>query len=160
MKQLSRREFLTWLAWSSVGIPTSLMGLGSYRFFVPNLTFGTTVVNIGKPEDYAPGGEILLPDYRLFVAYGEKGVRAMSAVCTHLGCTVGKVEWGYQCPCHGSRFDSSGRVLRGPAPKPLPWFKIRQGPDGQLVVDTRRQVLRGTFFKHQITRSQGGHNGR
>jgi Rieske Fe-S protein len=60
---------------------------------------------------------------------------------------VGKVEWGYQCPCHGSKFDSSGRVLRGPAPKPLPWFKMFQGPDGQLVADTKRPVRRGKFFK-------------
>ena len=72
---------------------------------------------------------------------------AMSAVCTHLGCTVGKLEWGYQCPCHGSRFDTGGRVLRGPAPKPLPWFKIFQGSDGRMVVDKRRGVPKGTFFK-------------
>jgi len=71
---------------------------------------------------------------------------AMSAVCTHLGCTVGKLEWGYQCPCHGSRFDTGGRVLRGPAQKPLPWFKIFQGPDGYVVVDTWRPIARGTFF--------------
>lgn len=148
MKELSRQEFLTWLAWSSAGIPAALMGLGSYRFFVPNLTFGPpTVFKIGKPEDFPPGSQTFLRENRLFIVSGEEGIMAMSATCTHLGCAIAKVEWGYQCPCHGSKYDSSGRVLAGPAPTPLPWFKIFQGPDGQLVADTSRLVPRGTFFK-------------
>ena len=41
--------------------------------------------------------------------------------CTHLGCTF---PWNpndnqFQCPCHGSRYDPDGRVVRGPAPLPL-----------------------------------------
>ena len=148
MKKLSRQEFLTLLAWSSVGIPASLMGLGSFGFLVPNVTYGlSTVVKIGKPGDFVPGSNIFMPEQRLFIASEAKGMRAMSAVCTHLGCTVGKVEWGYQCPCHGSRFDASGRVLRGPAPKSLPWYKIFQGPDAFLMVDTRVEVPQETFLK-------------
>jgi len=88
-----------------------------------------------------------MPEQRLFVSSGAKGIRAMSAICTHLGCTVGRVEWGYQCPCHGSKFDAAGRVLRGPAPKPLPWYKIFQGPDAYLIVDTRVEVPTETFFE-------------
>ncbi|HSE55143.1 MAG TPA: Rieske (2Fe-2S) protein [Nocardioidaceae bacterium] len=44
-----------------------------------------------------------------------------SAKCTHMGCTVG-VDTGLtlECPCHGSRYDAaSGKVERGPAPRPL-----------------------------------------
>lgn len=148
MKKISRQEFLTWLAWGSLGAQGALMGLGSCRFLVPNLTFGQAAsFKIGKPEDFPPGSQTFLRENRLFIVSTEKGILAMSAICTHLGCTVGRVEWGYQCPCHGSKFDSNGRVLAGPAPQPLPWFKIFQGPDRYLVVDSWRPVPRGTFFR-------------
>ena len=42
--------------------------------------------------------------------------------CTHLGCvpTVGGGEYGgWFCPCHGSVYDTSGRIRKGPAPKNL-----------------------------------------
>lgn len=44
------------------------------------------------------------------------------AVCTHLGCvpTIGKGEFGGSlCPCHGSQYDTSQRIRKGPAPKNL-----------------------------------------
>jgi ubiquinol-cytochrome c reductase iron-sulfur subunit len=43
-------------------------------------------------------------------------------VCTHLGCvpTFGEGKYhGWQCPCHGSVYDTSGRIRAGPAPKNL-----------------------------------------
>lgn len=148
MRTISRQEFLAWLAWTSTGLPVALMGVGSFRFLVPNLTFGPpTMFRIGSPDDFPVGSQIFLPESRLFIAATGQGIGAMSAVCTHLGCTVSRVEWGFQCPCHGSKFNSSGSVLAGPAPKPLPWFKILQDPKGQLVVDTWRPIRRQTFFK-------------
>ncbi len=49
-------------------------------------------------------------------------------VCTHLGCVplgIGEGEnkgeyGGYFCPCHGSHYDTAGRIRRGPAPRNLP----------------------------------------
>jgi len=40
-------------------------------------------------------------------------------VCTHMGCVPNKEGEGWTCHCHGSLYDDSGRVLRGPAPKNL-----------------------------------------
>lgn len=41
-------------------------------------------------------------------------------ICTHLGCVPNRNNLGgWTCPCHGSMYDSSGRVIRGPAPKNL-----------------------------------------
>lgn len=47
----------------------------------------------------------------------------MMGVCTHLGCVplgdAGEFG-GWFCPCHGSHYDTSGRIRRGPAPRNLP----------------------------------------
>ena len=40
-------------------------------------------------------------------------------ICTHLGCIPLKTDKGYLCPCHGSQYDTSGRIVAGPAPLDL-----------------------------------------
>jgi len=51
---------------------------------------------------------------------------AFSARCTHMGCTVAPSDAKLQCPCHGSQFDAlTGKVLRGPAQKPLNRFPVK-----------------------------------
>ncbi len=68
---------------------------------------------------------------------GARGVRAMSATCTHLGC---QVHWDsaagrFRCPCHGGVYDASGRVLDGPPPRPLDVVEARLDPaDGSVLV--------------------------
>ena len=46
---------------------------------------------------------------------------AINAVCTHLGCVVpwNPTENKFMCPCHGSQYNTEGKVIRGPAPKSL-----------------------------------------
>jgi cytochrome b6-f complex iron-sulfur subunit len=45
----------------------------------------------------------------------------INAICTHLGCVVpwNVAENKFKCPCHGSQYDATGKVVRGPAPRSL-----------------------------------------
>jgi glycine/D-amino acid oxidase-like deaminating enzyme/nitrite reductase/ring-hydroxylating ferredoxin subunit len=75
-------------------------------------------------SDLAPGeGGIVELDGRSVAAYRDEDGRlvAVSATCTHLGCTVrwNGAERSWDCPCHGSRFATDGTVLTGPAVAPL-----------------------------------------
>jgi Rieske Fe-S protein len=56
----------------------------------------------------------------------ENTLTAISAVCTHAGCTVGLdgTTNTWLCPCHGSRFDLQGSVIGGPAARPLAQYKV------------------------------------
>jgi len=112
---------------------------------------------VGKPAAY-PAGQAFLPKERLFVIRQKNEFNSTSAVCTHLGCTVKEVrlarpetitlpngeqivqEWEYHCPCHGSKFRGDGTAYAGPAPADLPAFDMKIAPDGDILVDTGRQV--------------------
>jgi len=74
----------------------------------------------------------------VFVVWdGSQTVRALSATCTHLGC---QVQWDgeagrFNCPCHGGTYDSTGRVLSGPPPRPLDAVDARIDPaNGSVLV--------------------------
>ena len=102
---------------------------------------------VGRPEEFPPGSARSFPEKKVQIVSTEEGLGAISLVCTHLGCLVAESEEGFRCPCHGSRFDHQGKVLAGPAPRPLPWFALSEVADGTLVVDATREVETGTMYK-------------
>ena len=71
----------------------------------------------------------------MLVRTGEREVKAISTVCTHLGCTVfwQKDRQEFFCPCHNGRFDKNGVVLEGPPPAPLDLYKVEIEGDNVFV---------------------------
>ncbi|MET9961228.1 Rieske (2Fe-2S) protein [Streptomyces sp. NPDC006326] len=81
------------------------------------------------------GGGTVLKEEKLVVTQPTAGsFRCFSAVCTHQGCILSKVENGtIDCPCHGSKFEmTDGAVAHGPATRPLAEKKITVAADGNI----------------------------
>ncbi len=59
----------------------------------------------------------------------------LNAVCTHLGCVVpwNASEDKFVCPCHGSQYNSEGKVVRGPAPLSLALVNTNVTEDGKVA---------------------------
>jgi menaquinol-cytochrome c reductase iron-sulfur subunit len=155
-----RREFLM-----KAGIGAGVAGIctqaaASLRSLIPNVSYDApTTVKLGPPGEF-PDGLKFLPDQRLFVFREGNVFHAVSAVCTHLGCTVRaealsqpetrsvegtpmRLTHRFLCPCHGSSYGGDGANVSGPAPRPLAWFHLTvAADDGQLVVDLAREVGR------------------
>ncbi len=139
---VSRRGFvrltLGWVA-GSFAAAASLLGAG--RFLVPNVLFEPSLAfKAGKPDDYADASVTFLEDERVFLVRHGNTFRCLSAICTHLGCTVNRTAQGYHCPCHGSVFDEQGAVKGGPAPRSLEWFLVTLSKDNRLLVDKSQRV--------------------
>ena len=145
--QMTRRDFLGMAAlWSfAASMVTALAGI--IRLPKPSVfPEASRLVRLGAPEDYPLGTAKVLQEHNIIVAHDEKGLYAVSLVCTHLGCIVNPSSDGFLCPCHGSRFDRTGRVVAGPAPRALEWVEIARAQDGSLVAYADRPVSIGTHF--------------
>ncbi|MFJ5233867.1 Rieske (2Fe-2S) protein [Kitasatospora sp. NPDC088391] len=84
-------------------------------------------VDLGPAADVPVGGGKVYREQAVVVTQPTAGeYKAFGAKCTHAGCLVNGVEkQQIQCLCHGSRFGiTDGAVQDGPAPKPLPAYKV------------------------------------
>lgn len=149
--KITRRSFIPWLtvAWASfsAAVLTALTSLG--RFMFPNVLFEPpTTFKAGLPGEYSIGIDERWKDrFRVWIVRTPEGFFALSAECTHLGCTPNlfPAEGKFKCPCHGSGFYAVGGSNRiginfeGPAPRPLERFYITLADDGQILVDKSRK---------------------
>ena len=136
----SRREFIKrFSVWAAV-FAGVLASISLLRQFVPRLTRHQKRFKIGRKNNFPVNTFTYLTERKLFIYRDHEGVRAVSAVCTHLGCIIEKSEEGFQCPCHGSCYNEDGEVLSGAATKDLPWYSLDKDVDGQIVVDQSRLV--------------------
>ena len=143
----SRRDFLGLAAFGTAILASLTAFAGGIRFIKSDVYFEESKrFKIGKIENFPIGSVKKLEDKKVFIFSDEAGLFAISAVCTHLGCIVYPSEFGFQCPCHGSQFNKEGKVIGGPAPRPLEWFEISHEVDGTLVIDAGKAVPKGTKY--------------
>src|ERR1700752_5272968 len=131
-KPKSRRKVLRYLMSGSVGAVWMSFVYPLIRYLIPpagaNITgnegLGASVTDL-KPNSAKtfrfgnhPALLIRLPDGKY---------QSMSAICTHLGCTVQYQPESQQiwCPCHNGRYDLQGRNVQGPPPRPLVTFDVK-----------------------------------
>ncbi len=146
--RVKRRSFLSLAALGSFFAAMATAMAGVLRLPKPAVLPGPVHrFKMGFPEQFAVGSETRFEKENIFVFRDLRGIYAVSATCTHLGCTVGRSAEGFACPCHGSRFGPSGEVLGGPAPRALPWLELGRAADGQLVVFADNEVPEGTRFR-------------
>jgi nitrite reductase/ring-hydroxylating ferredoxin subunit len=137
MKKPSRRDFLKLTTNSLLGL-SGLLGLGGLARFLsydmdPPLP---SEYDLGPAGDYPPGSQTLLMHIPAVLIHNNSGYLAISLVCTHLGCTVEQKDGGYECPCHGSRYDSQGDVMRGPSNIPLKRLRAEINEAGNIILHT------------------------
>lgn len=135
---MSRRQLLNFLTGSVVAVTAGAAIYPASKFLVPPSEVDADGSIMAKDinGNIIPASQILTeqPGTRALIA-GLAGEPTYLTVqenstlhpwgiidnCTHLGCTF---PWNpndnqFQCPCHGSRYDANGKVVRGPAPLPL-----------------------------------------
>jgi cytochrome b6-f complex iron-sulfur subunit len=116
------------------------------RYFIPPL-----VVDLGGDEVVAAKQVELKPNSGKIFRFGSRpgllimnndgSYRALSATCTHLGCTVQyrsdlREIW---CACHNGTYDLNGRNISGPPPRPLDVFDVHLRGD-EIVVSRKKEA--------------------
>jgi cytochrome b6-f complex iron-sulfur subunit len=158
---VTRRQFFNRALLATWGGYLGLMGLSVLAFMWPKLSGGFgSKVDAGPVEDiraqiFLPDGSVqplFIPDARAYIMPFDEpagpqfegkdviagGLTALWQKCVHLGC---RVPWcassqGFECPCHGSKYNFVGEYQAGPAPRNLDRFVVEVTADGRFIINT------------------------
>jgi cytochrome b6-f complex iron-sulfur subunit len=130
--QVSRRRFLDWFLSTSTGLFFLSVFYPVTRYLVPPKVAESTARSVilpAKAQDLKPNaGQIFKfgnqPGIAVRTPEGE--LRAFSAICTHLACTVQyRPDLSHiWCACHNGHFDLHGKNIGGPPPRPLEEYTV------------------------------------
>lgn len=140
MDGLNRRRLLQYILGTGIGASVISFLYPIVGFILPPRTRASATESheAGDANALKPNSGVIFrfgnqPALLIRTAEGE--LRAFTAVCPHLGCTVtyepdSKVIW---CPCHNGMFDLHGRNIAGPPPRPLDEYQVNVR-DGKIIV--------------------------
>jgi Rieske Fe-S protein len=140
----TRRGLLDWFLGTSAGALVAAVVYPLSRYLVPppvrESTAGTVTLSINPASVKPNSGQIFKfgnqPGLLIRTPGGE--LRAFSAVCTHLGCTVQYRPDLVQiwCACHNGHYDLNGQNVAGPPPRPLKAYTVNVRGDEIVVSKT------------------------
>ncbi|MDH5590149.1 MAG: Rieske (2Fe-2S) protein [Gemmatimonadota bacterium] len=141
---LSRKGFVDWLLGTSLGAFVVAVVYPVVRYVIPPEVPESAVSSVALPfgaDDLPPNaGRIFKFGSRPGIIVKTPGgeLKAFSARCTHLDCTVQfRDDLGHiWCACHNGHFDLNGRNIAGPPPRPLQAFDVNVR-GGQIVVSVK-----------------------
>jgi len=138
---VTRRRFLNWFLGTTAGAFLASVLYPFVRYLIPPKTQEAptrTVTLPNKPGDVRPNsGQIFRFGSKpgILVRTSSGDLRAFSAICTHLACTVEyRADLSHiWCACHNGHYDLNGKNIAGPPPRPLEQFAANVRGD-QIVV--------------------------
>ena len=134
---IDRREFLHLTAGALVAC--AVAGCESLQTVPVQSRGGVVRLVLRNHPQLAESGFLRIqpPDLRhhlIVLAQADGEYLVVSPICTHQGCTVDIARDRLACPCHGSQYDRTGRVIQGPAEKDLTRYPAEVTPNGELVI--------------------------
>jgi len=133
--RLTRRRFFSWLLGFSMISTLAGVLMPVIGYLWPPVVAarggegGRTLVGTVGDFPFSSGEVVPVNDEPAIIVNSEVGgIKAYSAICTHLGCVVYWHEQRQvvQCPCHDGRFNPlNGAVISGPPPRPLPSYELK-----------------------------------
>ena len=136
---MSRRDFVDWVIRGGMFATLAGMLLPALAYLWPVTGHGPSaeMEEVGGADEIPLWGakKVIVGGSALLVVRTPNGFKALSAICTHLGCLV---DWNNQkreivCPCHAGVFDLEGRNVSGPPPRPLAAYEVKV-IDGKIFV--------------------------